>query len=280
MYILAFETTGPICSVALIDLEDRSKVYVSNDAAPMSHLKNLTEMAKGLMEKEGVSTRDISAVAASVGPGSFTGIRIGVTTARAVAQALDIPCIQAPTLEVFKLKDGGKEKASCDDSADSANKIIVPILNARRGQVYGAIFLSGKDILAPGPYMLEDVLEKLCSYISSDEYKSLYSDKKIEVIFYGDGIDAYMDRLTAFRNELNEKNSNAPSVIFSDENDRYQTADLVAEFAAEKFVKGETVSVSELLPDYMRKAEAEQKLEDGTLKKLREEKLARLMSGN
>ncbi|MBO4235261.1 MAG: tRNA (adenosine(37)-N6)-threonylcarbamoyltransferase complex dimerization subunit type 1 TsaB [Firmicutes bacterium] len=290
MYILGFETTGPICSVALLDLDNPSRLFMLNGNEPMSHLKSLTDNARRLMADSGVDVKGIAAAATSIGPGSFTGIRIGVTTARTVAQALDIPCIAVPTLEIFR--------------SLSEDCTVVPIFNARRGQVYGAIFSRGVDVLVPGPYMLEDVLAELEKYIDSDEVASLYcassegaeecvSKKDSCIVFYGDGVDAYSDRLNEFKNDIEsvcaagEETSrqkgaghNNCLIEFADEDERYQTADLVVRFAAEKLAKGETCTVDELIPVYMRKAEAEQKLEDGTLQKLREEKLARLMAGN
>ena len=276
MYILGFETTGPICSVALLDLDNPNRIFVMNGNEPMSHLKSLTDNARMLMADCGIDIKEIAAVAASIGPGSFTGIRIGVTSARAVAQALGIPCIAVPTLDVFKSLSEG-----C---------AAVPIFNARRGQVYGAIFSETKDVLAPGPYMLEDVLSELKKYIVDKCEDDSACDGEaaasgLRIIFYGDGIDAYHDRLCEFKKEIESGNAddfsgNACSIDFASEEARYQTADLVVKFAAEKLVKGENCTVEALLPDYMRKAEAEQKLEDGTLQKLREEKLARLMAGN
>ena len=295
MYILGFETTGPICSVALLDLDNPNRVFVMNGNEPMSHLKSLTDNARKLMADCGVSVNDIAAVAASIGPGSFTGIRIGVTSARAVAQTIGVPCVAVPTLEVFRTLSKG-----C---------MAVPIFNARRGQVYGAIFSETKDVLAPGPYMLEDVLEELkkytvgkCSDGSADVDGSAnsgasadvdgsacaaeFADNGFRIIFYGDGVDAYANRLNEFKEEFESMSiygssiSEKHAVEFAPEEARYQTADLVVQFAAEKYKRGETATVEELLPDYMRKAEAEQKLEDGTLQKLREEKLARLMAGN
>ena len=291
MYILAFETTGPICSVALIDLENKERVFVVNGKEPMSHLKSLTVNAKTLMDEFGIGMNEIAAVAAAVGPGSFTGIRIGVTTARAVAQALDIPCVAVPTLEVFRECAGaddtmrGEGTAACDEHGQTC---VVPVFNARRGQVYAAIFAGCadevEDVLTPGPYMLEEVLAELkkhcqshCGDVqNSDADAMCISDgNALRIVFYGDGVDAYAERLAEFREEM--KNVD---VIFAPEETRYQTADMVAGFAAEKFARGETCSHEELMPDYMRKAEAEQKLEDGTLQKLREEKLARLMKGH
>ncbi len=272
MYILAFETTGPIGSVAIIDLEKVTPdgVLMGEDAIcmkatdePMSHLKNVMSLAKELLKEKGLSAdkNQIAAVAASIGPGSFTGIRIGVSEARAIAHALGIPAIAVPTLEVFREytfeKNQGRENqlstvdGGFEVDVENEKPIVAAILNARRGQVYGAIYgPDGETIMEPGPYMLTDILE--------------VTDKYPKTIFYGDGVDAYGTELT--------EGGRCLASAYG----RYQTADLVAIIAAKKYMAGETVRAEELLPDYMRLAEAEQKLKDGTLQKLREAKMARM----
>ena len=340
MYILGFETTGPIGSVAIIDLDKVSPDgYLMGDDAicmkttdePMSHLKNVMSLAKELLEEKGISTckgfsgepvcldevdagestdsqQQIAAVAASIGPGSFTGIRIGVTEARAMAQALGVPAISVPTLEVFREHTFEKEQrlekkvsafdrecegTRCDDSSreyaggrvcgiEYEKPVVAAILNARRGQVYGAIYgPEGEIIKEPGPYMLTDILE--------------ITDKYQNAVFYGDGVDAYQTQLTeggkngplisGVKDNTRDEDANCENACFDfegfrrflvAESRRYQTADLVVLIAAKKYMVGDTVAAEELLPDYMRLAEAEQKLNDGTLQKLREAKMARM----
>ena len=251
MYILSIETTGRIGTVALGDIEAGDIAMLTN-TEDMSHLRNITPLADQLLSAiapnvspedglRALKDKSLGAVAVSVGPGSFTGIRIGVTLARSIAQAADIPAISVPTLEVFRERSKGNPVAA--------------IINARRGQVYGAVFSGEENLLKPGPYMLTDVLE--------------ITDKYPDTVFYGDGVDAYREML--------EDKTKGIDRIFAPEEDRYQTADLVWEIGKRKYLAGETVSYNELLPDYMRLAEAEQKLNDGTLKKLREEKMAKLL---
>ena len=235
MYILAIETTGPFGSVALID--EKGQVNSKASREEMNHLKDLMPMAEELIKEAGISKSDLTAVAASAGPGSFTGIRIGVSTARAIAQALDIPAIKVPTLEIFKEFCHGE-------------KPVAVIFNARRGQVYGAVFDSdGGEILKPGPYMLTEVLEVI-------------DREKLSPVFYGDGVNAYEDRITAF-----DKAS---------EEGRYQSAETVALVALKRYQQGQTCNYEELLPDYMREVEANQKLKSGQLAKERAAKLERL----
>lgn len=238
MYILGIETTGPVGSVALYDPQT-GQLSMKRTEEPMGHLRRLAEMAQELLTENGISPRELRAVAASVGPGSYTGIRIGVSTARAMAQALSIPAVAVGALDQFRL---------CCDGI----RPVAVIFNARRGQVYGAVFdANGEDILKPGPYMLTEVLDRI-------------REESVRPLFYGDGIDAGRELLTGFD--------------LADKEERYPTAALTVRMAAEKLEAGETVSYQDLLPRYMRETEAEQKLRDGTLARLREAKMAKFRS--
>ncbi|MBK5252869.1 MAG: tRNA (adenosine(37)-N6)-threonylcarbamoyltransferase complex dimerization subunit type 1 TsaB [Peptostreptococcaceae bacterium] len=231
MYILAFETTGKYGSTALIDDGGNFCVHKSYDN--FNHLKDLTLLADTCIKDMGIKKEDLSAIAVSVGPGSFTGIRIGVTTARAIAQVLKLPCIEIGTLESFKELE--------------INEMICPIINARRGQVYGAIYKGEEEVLKAGPYMLTEILDIL-------------KEKKPEnVIFYGDGIDAYEEIISENMNEVGLK------FKFTEEEVRHQSAELVAKAALKKYVNGDLIRVYDVHPDYMRKPEAQQKLDEGKL---------------
>ncbi|NLY81364.1 MAG: tRNA (adenosine(37)-N6)-threonylcarbamoyltransferase complex dimerization subunit type 1 TsaB [Clostridiales bacterium] len=231
MYILAFETTGKYGSVAIIDGSCNLCVHKSLDN--FNHLKDLTILASNCIKDMNIKMEDISAIAVSVGPGSFTGIRIGVSTARAIAQVMSLPCIEIGSLESFKVLE--------------KDQVICPILNARRGQVYGGIFRRDEDILKAGPYMLVDVL-------------NVIKDRKIDnVIFYGDGIDAYEEMI------IQTMKSSGLNFRFSEEETRHQSAELVAKAALRKYANGDLIEFEELHPEYMRKAEAQQKLDEGKI---------------
>ena len=267
MYILGIETTGPVGSVALYDLDDDRPIAQKTTEEPMGHLRNLMAMASDLLEEAGAVPSDIQLVACSVGPGSYTGIRIGVTSARAIAQALDVPCVPVGALDQFR------------QVALRIGKPLAVIFNARRGQVYGAVYRCEErdrtldhdatfkaqviDVLPPGPYMLTDVLEKTADLPG--------------VIFYGDGVDAYREQMDG--------------MTLAPETERYQTAELTVQAAisdllhaaeakaeAPEELEPGTTTFRELLPRYMRETEAEQKLKDGTLAKLRAAKMAKFRS--
>lgn len=264
MYILAIETTGPVGSTAIIDESKNVTMAVSSEE--MNHLKDLMPMAQDLIEKLNIKKTDISAVAASVGPGSFTGIRIGVSTARAIAQALNIPAISVPTLDAFKLK--------CDGVT-----IVVPIFNARRGQVYGGIFdEQGNDILKSGPYMLTDVFDALEACLKErldDAPCGMAASGRI--MFYGDGIDAYGQQLAEFKERM-IKEAGSFVIREAEKENRYQSAEMTARAALYKYMTDDTLQYNQLNPEYMRATEAEQKLKDGSLAREREAKMARFKS--
>lgn len=264
MYILALETTGPVGSCAIMQSDGQVTMEVSTEE--MNHLKDLMPMAQRLIDKLGLDKKDMTAVAASVGPGSFTGIRIGVSTARAISQALGIPAIGVPTLDAFKLKK--------DDVT-----IIVPIFNARRGQVYGGVFdEQGNDVLKSGPYMLTDVFAAI-----EDLIKERLDDAPCgmapagRIMFYGDGIDAYGEQLVEFRNKI-AREAGSFVILEAEKENRYQTAEMAARVALMKLEKNETVCANDLQPEYMRATEAEQKLKDGSLARERAAKMARFKS--
>ena len=270
MYILAIETTGPVGSVAVIEADGENgfdqnlHVPIRVTTRAMSHLKNLIPMASELLAKENIRKDEICAVAASVGPGSFTGIRIGVSTARALAQAWNVPCISVPTLELFKEKCGAGNGSDYD--------AVCVIFNARRGQVYGACYGGAEEtLIEPGPYMLADVLGRI-------------RELGVKPVFYGDGVDAYFNT-DEFRDMVS-------GYCAAPENERYQTADMTARYGLSVWNRGEehlestgvegrehgkVVPYGGLLPDYMRESEAEQRLKDGSLEKMRKAKMERFM---
>ena len=242
MYILAIETTGKEGSTALLSCEENGQNSViigeKKITGQMSHLKELILSVDVLLKEAGVSKNEIDYIAPSVGPGSFTGIRIGVSTARALSQALGLEkAVRVPTLSAFLYKEEAQK-------AKAEGGVCCAILNARRGQVYGTV----DGFLLDGPYMLTDVLEIVKTRVFT-ENKS--------VLFFGDGIDAY-------EKEITEALSGLGTYAFAEETVRYQDAKSAALFAAAN-MKENLVGIAELLPDYMRIAEAEEKLAAGEL---------------
>ena len=260
MNILAIETTGAEASVALIN--DKGEVSSETSEQKMNHLQNLMPMVDILLNKRELSIDDMDYIAVSEGPGSFTGIRIGVASARALAQALGIKTIGVPTLQSFLYHDY------------NYNGIICPIFDARRNQVYSGAYQWIRDeqreksekehprdrevyteLVTGDAYDLPQLLEKLRKILDRQSNGSTAS----EITFFGDGITPYKEQIIAWQNE--SLNSNI-CVLFAADDIAYQKASSVAKMAWEYYRQGKVKNYYDLKPVYMRKAEAERKLEE------------------
>lgn len=226
MYILALETTGAHASVAIID--EKGSVWEKRGQGVLNHLQYLMPMTDELLKECGLALGDMTAVAASRGPGSFTGIRIGVSSARALAQVLRVKAIAVPTLKAFAY------------NMPDYQGLICPVFDARRSQVYAGAYKweDGKimEVVPGAPYAIDAFLE------------NVKSADKGERLFFGDGTKVYSDWF--------QKEELAPEAA------RFQSAASVAKLAKDMAEQGFMTDYEALKPDYMRKAEAERKLEE------------------
>nr|WP_315020263.1 tRNA (adenosine(37)-N6)-threonylcarbamoyltransferase complex dimerization subunit type 1 TsaB [uncultured Aminipila sp.] len=241
MNILAIETTGASASVAVIN--ETGQIFEEYSTETLNHLQFLMPMVEKVLEKSKLQINDLTAIAASEGPGSFTGIRIGVSSARALAQALEIDCISVPTLKTFLY------------NIENYKGVFCPIFDARRSQVYGGAYKWDADhsileLVEGKAYMLAELLELL---------KVVLEQGQDEVTFLGDGVEPYKAQIEEWQNS--SLNSNI-QVKFVDAESRYQKSSSVAKLALELFNEGKLCRYNELKPNYMRKAEAERKLDE------------------
>lgn len=131
-YILNIETATKNCSVAIA--KDGKTILCKETAAlGYSHAEKLHVFIEEIIAESGITINDLSAIAVSQGPGSYTGLRIGVSAAKGLCYALQIPLISVDTLLVLA------NKVSQNDG------FIVPMIDARRMEVYSAIFNSNKE---------------------------------------------------------------------------------------------------------------------------------------
>ena len=126
MLLLAFETSAKAASVALFQ-EDRL-LGESYQNTGMTHSQTLLVMAQDLLAQCGLKPEAVTDVAVAAGPGSFTGVRIGVAAAKGFAWGAELPCWGASTLEAMALGLGVHQGYVC------------PVMDARRSQVYNAVF--------------------------------------------------------------------------------------------------------------------------------------------
>lgn len=250
MYILALETTGKQASAAIID--EQGQVWEETSAEELNHLQNLIPMVETLLEKCKLTMGDITAIAASEGPGSFTGIRIGIATARALGQALHLPVIGVPTLASFVYHLPGDKGLIC------------PIFDARRNQVYGGVYRwvteeQWTPVIADGAYELSELLALFKALLEKEANDSSVDSFGREVIFFGDGVPVYREQIQHWQeSELID----GLHIRWADGDDGRQRASSVARLALEKYRQGEMTDAFSLKPVYLRKAEAERKLEE------------------
>lgn len=158
MKILAIETTGHFASVAL------GSKQIKNDT-DYSHLQEIVPMCMEILSSENISGQDLDAIAVSKGPGSFTGIRIGIATAKGLSQIWKKPVIAVPTLESFAYRNG-------------ISGIIVPVFDARRSQVYAGAYKDRKELIPAGAYDIAEFKNKL---------DAILQNSAEPVHYYGDG---------------------------------------------------------------------------------------------
>ena len=126
MKILGIESAALVASVAIIDENVTIAEYTTN--FKKTHSETLLPMLDEIVKMTGVDIKELSAIAISGGPGSFTGLRIGAASAKGLGLALDLPLIHVPTLDAMAL------------NIYSSDALIVPIMDARRNQVYTGIY--------------------------------------------------------------------------------------------------------------------------------------------
>jgi tRNA threonylcarbamoyladenosine biosynthesis protein TsaB len=163
--ILLIETATERCSCALANEQGIVSYAESNE--PNSHSAKLSLLIDGLFNQTQYSYSDLSAIAVSIGPGSYTGLRIGVSTAKGLAYALDIPVIALKTCEIFAAPVFEKNHDAC----------CVAMIDARRMEVYASIFHNKKEIKPCSADILEEVI-----------YEEYLSDKE-NVIFVGNCLE-------------------------------------------------------------------------------------------
>lgn len=237
MQILAIETTGTLCSVAIIDEEGIT--YSKSSTQKLDHLKLLTPLIDKLLNEHNWKLKDIDAVAVSTGPGSFTGIRIGVTTARTLAQVLGVKCIEVPTLQAFAY---GHMKE---------NMLVCPVFDARMKQIFACGCVEDEEVITAKAYDVDEFLEELERVIDMNAHFN-------NMLFVGDGLEKYQETLQSWASSerMQAKLQNI-GIKFDKIN---QDAIAVAQIGLIKYKQGELLDYNELLPKYMRKSEAERNL--------------------
>ncbi len=152
MILFCLDTSGPVAGAALI--QDGIVRYEGMAVNSFTHSQSILPMAEEAYRRAGLEISGTDYFAVTVGPGSFTGVRIGVSTVKALAHAADKPCVAVDALEAMAA------------GVQPFGGVICPIQDARAGQVYGAAFRGGtlERLLPDEPIRLENYLEKVSAF--------------------------------------------------------------------------------------------------------------------
>ena len=235
MLILAMESSAKPASVAVYKVSDPGAKEFAKELAPgscgtllgqsfqnngFSHSRTLLAMTESLLKNLEITPADIGLIAVAHGPGSFTGVRIGVSAAKGLAWGLDIPVCGVSTLEAMAYQ------------TQVSDVLICPVMDARREQVYNALF-----------QWQDGALVRLCDdrAISLDDLAADLRTYESPCLLVGDGVAVCKS------NEAFSDCDAAPELM------RYQTAYGVAMAA----MNAERISAAELEPCYLRPSQAE-----------------------
>lgn len=174
--IILLETSTALTSVAIA--EDGVVIAYKESEKPREQASSTAPFVKELLDSKGLSVKDCSAVCVSKGPGSYTGLRVGVSTAKGLCFGAGIPLLSVGTLDVivWQAVDEGLVPEDC--------RYIVPMIDARRMEVYAAVFsVDGKQVVETEPRIID-----------ADSFKSERAEGG--VLFIGDGADKCKDVLS------------------------------------------------------------------------------------
>ena len=229
MLILAFETSAKAASVALHD--GQKLLAESYQNTGLTHSQTLMVMAEDALKQCGKCAQDVTAVAVAEGPGSFTGVRIGVAAAKGFAWGREIPCYGISTLEAMA------------ESLGAFQGYVCPVMDARRAQVYNALFYVNQGTISRVTPDRAIALNDL-----SEELKNLTEP----VFLVGDGSNLCYNTLS----------KEVPNLVLPAEHRMHQRAVGVALLAAKQAAQGIAPGGADLSPNYLRLSQAErEKLE-------------------
>lgn len=241
MRALAVDTSTATAGIAVADENGLLAGFMMKDMK--THSQKLVPMLKELLGSLRLDLSDIDVFAAVTGPGSFTGLRIGVTTIKTLAYALKKPVVGITSLD-----------ALANAAADLDDMLVCPIMDARNNQVYTAIYKPQNGLMINlSGYMGLHISELVKQF--EEKYKGA------NVLFAGDGILLHRDFLKI---ELKERCSFMPLFTLQ------QMAAPAAQMALTLYARGESMDCTELVPFYLRPSQAEREYERKQAQKSRE----------
>jgi len=218
-YILNIETATHICSVALS--KDEQTIDIIESFEDKTHAELLTVFIEKILLKNNITAKDLSAVAISEGPGSYTGLRIGLSVAKGLCYGLRIPLISIPTL--LAMANGAKD-------INPKTNILCPMIDARRMEVYTTIYNSKLNIV-------KDIEAKIIDHNSFNELLD-----KNKVLFFGTGSEKC-------KTEIQHKNANFINKTFV-------SAKHMSDLSYKKFCNNKFEDIAYFEPFYLKEFQA------------------------
>lgn len=228
MKILSIESSASPASCAII--EDGKLLSSSYINVKLTHSQTLMQMVLNTLSNADISLSEIGGIAVSAGPGSFTGLRIGISVAKGLAAPEKLPCYSVSTL------------AAMAENFSNVNCILCAVMDARCNQFYNSLF-----------EIKNGVITRICNDRAlltdqlSIEIKNFAANKK--VIICGDGADLFFEHLTDTNN-----------ITVAPENVKYQNAVGVGLYVHKNISSIESVPPDKLSPCYLRLPQAEREL--------------------
>ncbi len=223
MKVLGIETSGNIGGIAVC--ENKHVITAKDFGSLMQHSKELIPTIKDALNQIGWEPKDIDLVAVDVGPGSYTGLRVGVACAKTLAYALNKPVVDVPIFDVIA------ENYTLDSTP------ICPIIDARRNHVYACI------------YKLEGIQKKKLSDFLVIQPRKLLSILPRPVTVFGDGVSLYQD---IFQQK---------DIFIDKEEKSLPKAEYVALLGERIYESGRQCEIDKLLPLYLQRAKAIERLD-------------------
>lgn len=227
--LLAIDTSATPVSCALV----RDGRVLASDYAHtgLTHSQTLMPMVEHILQLAGVSVEELDALAVNAGPGSFTGVRIGVSAVKGLSFTHNKPCVSVSTLA-----------SMAEGTACTPDTVICCVMDARCQQVYSALF--EKTPVGETVRLTPD------EAVSIEELGERLREQDKPVLLVGDGCDVCYRALS----------SQLPNLYAAPPAARYQNAAATAVLAERMYLVGETVSADALLPVYLRLPQAEREL--------------------
>jgi len=241
MIVFGIDTSTNQGSVAIA--EDGKLLSESFLPLNSSYSKTLINSLDDLLKKCKIGINDIDGFAVSIGPGSFTGLRIGLSTCKGFNLATGKPIVPVGTLDaiVESFLSAPESLKSTIDNLQSSILFLCPILDAKKGEVYASLYKYENGVIKKVEDDMAISPEKLCQKFNEP------------VIFFGEGIKQYGDFI---KNKLNGL------AYFYDDAQKNSVAASIALLGGKKIERGDIEDSTALKPRYIRRSEAEIKLEE------------------